>query len=46
MTRGEMILHVAMHGAGHRGNIGAILFLNGIEPNPDGITDFVGADRA
>lgn len=43
MTRGEMILHVATHGAGHRGNIGAILFLNGIEPNPDRITDFVEA---
>ncbi len=43
MTRGDMILHVATHGAGHRGNIGAILHLNGVQPNPDRITDFLEA---
>ncbi|QNQ09872.1 DinB family protein [Sphingomonas alpina] len=46
MTRGEMILHVASHGAGHRGNIGALLQMNGIQPNPDRITDFLEAERA
>ena len=41
MTRGEMLLHVAMHGTYHRGNIGALLQKNGIEPPPDRVTDFV-----
>lgn len=41
MTRGEMLLHVAIHGAYHRGNAGLLLLRNGIEPNPDRITDFL-----
>lgn len=41
LTRGEMLLHVAVHGAYHRGNAGVLLHRNGIEPNPDRLTDFL-----
>jgi uncharacterized damage-inducible protein DinB len=43
MTRGEMILHVSMHGAGHRGQIALLLQKNGIQPFQDRMTDFVEA---
>ena len=46
MTRGEMLLHVAMHAAGHRGQIALLLQKNGIQPYPDRITDFLKADDA
>jgi len=41
MTRGEMLLHVATHGAGHRGQVALLLQKNGIQPYPDRITDFL-----
>ena len=41
MTRGEMLLHVAMHAAGHRGQVALLLQKNGIQPYPDRITDFL-----
>lgn len=41
MTRGEMLLHVVTHAAGHRGQIALLLQKNGIQPFPDRITDFV-----
>ena len=41
MTRGEIILHVCMHGTYHRGNAGLLLQKNGIQPNDDRMTDFV-----
>jgi uncharacterized damage-inducible protein DinB len=44
MTRGEMLLHVAMHAAGHRGQVALLLQKNGIEPWPDRITDFLRAE--
>jgi uncharacterized damage-inducible protein DinB len=44
MTRGEMLLHVALHAAGHRGQVALLLQKNGIEPWPDRITDFMTAD--
>lgn len=44
MTRGEMLLHVAMHAAGHRGQIALLLQKNGIQPYPDRITDFLRAE--
>lgn len=44
MTRGEMLLHVAMHAAGHRGQIALLLQKNGIPPWPDRITDFLKAE--
>jgi uncharacterized damage-inducible protein DinB len=46
MTRGEMLLHVAMHAAGHRGQAALLLQKNGIQPWPDRITDFLGAGDA
>jgi len=44
MTRGEMLLHVATHAAGHRGQVALLLQKNGIQPWPDRITDFLGAE--
>jgi uncharacterized damage-inducible protein DinB len=44
MTRGEMLLHVAMHGGGHRGQVALLLQKNGIQPFPDRITDFLDAE--
>lgn len=41
MTRDEILLHVALHGTYHRGNIGVILQKNCIEPWPDRVTDFL-----
>jgi uncharacterized damage-inducible protein DinB len=46
MTRGEMLLHVAMHAAGHRGQVALLLQKNGIQPFPDRITDFLRAGEA
>lgn len=46
MTRGEMLLHVAMHAAGHRGQAALLLQKNGIQPYPDRITDFLSAEGA
>ena len=43
MTRGEILLHVCLHGTYHRGNAGLILLKNGIQPNPDAVTDFLEA---
>jgi uncharacterized damage-inducible protein DinB len=44
MTRGEMLLHVAMHSAGHRGQVALLLQKNSIQPFPDRITDFLQAE--
>ena len=41
MTRGEIVLHVCLHGAYHRGNAGLLLQKNGIRPNDDRVTDFL-----
>lgn len=41
MRRGEIILHVCLHGTYHRGNAGAVLQLKGIMPSRDSITDFL-----
>ena len=41
MRRGEIILHVCLHGTYHRGNAGIILQKNGIAPNDDRLTDFL-----
>jgi uncharacterized damage-inducible protein DinB len=41
MTRGEIILHVCLHGTYHRGNAGIVLQKNGIAPNDDRLTDFL-----
>ena len=41
MRRGEIILHVCLHGTYHRGNAGALLQLRGLTPSRDAITDFL-----
>jgi uncharacterized damage-inducible protein DinB len=41
MRRGEIILHVCMHGTYHRGNAGAVLQLKGLKPSRDSITDYL-----
>ncbi len=41
MTRGEMILHICLHGTYHRGNAGIILQKNNVMPNDDRLTDFL-----
>ena len=46
MTRGEILLHVAMHAAGHRGQVALLLQKNGLQPWPDRITDFLAAENA
>lgn len=46
MTRGEILLHVALHAAGHRGQVALLLQKNGIQPYPDRITDFLTTEDA
>ena len=41
MRRGEIILHVCLHGTYHRGNAGAVLQQKGITPSQDAVTDFL-----
>lgn len=41
MRRGEILLHVCLHGTYHRGNAGAVLQLKGLEPSRDSITDYL-----
>jgi uncharacterized damage-inducible protein DinB len=41
MTRGEIILHVCLHGSSHRGTASFLLQKNGIVPHKDRMTDFV-----
>ena len=41
MRKGEIILHVCLHGTYHRGNAGVILQLKGLAPSRDSITDFL-----
>ena len=43
MRRGEILLHVCLHGTYHRGNAGALLQLRGLAPSPDSITDYLEA---
>jgi len=44
MRRGDMLLHVGLHGTYHRGNAGILLQKNGVAPNDDRLTDFLGAE--
>jgi uncharacterized damage-inducible protein DinB len=42
MQRGQIVLHVCLHGTYHRGNAGALLQLRGIKPTArDSVTDFL-----
>jgi uncharacterized damage-inducible protein DinB len=46
MSRGEILLHVGLHGTYHRGNAGALLQLRGLAPSRDSITDYLEETRA
>ena len=46
LTRGEMLLHVTTHAAGHRGQVALLLQKNGVQPWPDRITDFLRTEDA
>ena len=43
MRRGEILLHICLHGTYHRGNAGAVLQLKGLTPSRDAITDYLEA---
>lgn len=41
MTREEMLMHVITHGAGHRGQVSALMLLNAVPAAKDGFTTFL-----
>jgi uncharacterized damage-inducible protein DinB/putative sterol carrier protein len=41
MSREEMLMHVAIHGAGHRGQVGLMMMQNSITPPPDRFTSYL-----
>jgi len=41
LTRSDILLHVSLHGAYHRGNVGILLRKHGLEPLPDRFTTFL-----
>jgi len=41
MSREEMLMHVVTHGAGHRGQVSAVMLLNSIPPAKDGFTTYL-----
>jgi uncharacterized damage-inducible protein DinB len=41
MSREEMLMHVITHGIGHRGQVSAVMILNGVAPVKDGFTTYL-----
>jgi uncharacterized damage-inducible protein DinB len=41
MSREEMLMHVITHGVGHRGQVSAVMLLNGLTPVKDGFTTYL-----
>jgi uncharacterized damage-inducible protein DinB len=41
MSREEMLMHVITHGAGHRGQVSALMLLNSVPPAKDGLTTYL-----
>ena len=41
MTREEMLMHVITHGVGHRGQVSAVMLLNGMPALKDGFTTYL-----
>lgn len=41
MSREEMLMHVITHGAGHRGQVSAVMLLNALPPAKDGFTTYL-----
>lgn len=43
LSRSDILTHVALHGAGHRGQVALLLQLKGLRPAPDRFTSFLRA---
>jgi uncharacterized damage-inducible protein DinB len=41
MSREEMLMHVTIHGAGHRGQVSLLMMQNSIMPPGDGFTTYL-----
>lgn len=41
MSREEMLMHLITHGAGHRGQVSAVMLLNSAAPAKDGFTTYL-----
>jgi len=41
MSREEMLMHLITHGAGHRGQVNAVMLLNSLTPASDGFTTWL-----
>lgn len=41
MSREEMLIHVITHGAGHRGQVSAVMLLHSVPPARDGFTTYL-----
>ena len=41
MSREEMLTHVIVHGTGHRGQVSAVMLLNGVPAAKDGFTSYL-----
>jgi uncharacterized damage-inducible protein DinB len=41
MSREEMLMHLITHGAGHRGQVSALMLLNSVSPAVDGFTTYL-----
>lgn len=41
MSREEMLMHLVTHGAGHRGQVSAVMLLNSVPPARDGFTTYL-----
>jgi uncharacterized damage-inducible protein DinB len=41
MSREELLMHVIIHGVGHRGQVSAVMLLNGLPPAKDGLTTYL-----
>jgi uncharacterized damage-inducible protein DinB len=41
MSREEMLMHVIIHGVGHRGQVSAVMLLNSVTPAKDGFTTYL-----
>lgn len=46
MSREEMLMHLITHGAGHRGQVSAVMLLNSVAPANDGFTTYLHAVEA
>lgn len=46
MSREEMLMHLITHGAGHRGQVSALMLLNSVAPANDGFTTYLHATES